>query len=71
MPKKQRHTAQRIFRCLRDEYGFDGQYTTVKDYVRERPRHSQEMLVPLSHSPDHDQCDFGDALVVHQRCIDG
>ena len=33
-PRKQRHTAKRIFERLRDEYGFDGGYTTVKDYVR-------------------------------------
>ena len=31
-PRKQRHTAKRIFERLRDEYGFDGQYTIVKDY---------------------------------------
>ena len=30
-PKKQRHTAKRIFERLRDEYGYDGGYTTVKD----------------------------------------
>ena len=33
-PRKQRHTAKRIFERLRDEHGFDGQYTIVKDYVR-------------------------------------
>ncbi len=35
-PRKQRHTAKRIFERLRDEYGFEGGYTIVKDYVRER-----------------------------------
>ncbi len=35
VPRKQRHTAKRIFERLRDEYGFSGQYTIVKDYVRE------------------------------------
>ena len=64
VPKKQRHTARRIFERLRDEYEFDGGYTTVKDYVRERRRRSQEMFVPLSHPPGHAQCDFGEALVV-------
>ena len=34
LPKKQRHTAKRIHERLRDEYGFDGGYTIVKDYVR-------------------------------------
>ena len=64
VPRKQRHTAKRIFERLRDEYGFDGRYTIVKDYVRERRRQSREMVVPLSHPPGHAQCDFGEALVV-------
>ena len=64
VPKKQRHTAKRIFERLRDEYGFGGGYTTVKDYVREHRRRTREMFVPLSHSPGHAQCDFGEALVV-------
>ena len=63
-PGKQRHTAKRIFERLRDEYGFDGGYTTVKDYVRENRRQTKEMFVPLSHAPGHAQCDFGEALVV-------
>ena len=63
-PRKQRHTAKRIFERLRDEYRFDGQYTIVKDYVREHRRRSQEMFVPLSHAPGHPQCDFGEALAV-------
>ena len=63
-PRKQRHTAKRIFERLRDEYRFDGQYTIVKNYVREHRRRSQEMFVPLSHAPGHAQCDFGEALVV-------
>ena len=63
-PRKQRHTAKRIFERLRDEYGFDGGYTTVKDYVREHRRQTREMFVPLSHAPGQAQCDFGEALVV-------
>ena len=30
-PKKQRHTSKRIFERLRDEYGFTGKITIVKD----------------------------------------
>ena len=63
-PRKQRHTAQRIFQRLRDEHGFGGQYTIVKDYVREHRRRSREMFAPLSHPPGHAQCDFGEALVI-------
>ena len=41
LPRKQRHTAKRIFERLRDEYGFGGKYTIVKDYVRERRRRAR------------------------------
>ncbi len=64
VPKKQRHSAKRIFERLRDEYGFGGGYTTVKDYVREHRRQTREMFVPFFHAPGHAQCDFGEALVI-------
>ncbi len=63
-PRKQRHTAQRIFDRLRDEYGFTGGYTIVKDYVREKKLGGQEMFVPLAHPPGDAQADFGEAVVV-------
>ena len=49
---------------MRDEHGFDGKYTIVKDYVRERRRRVGEMFAPLTHGPGHAQCDFGEAVVV-------
>ena len=64
LPKKQRHTAKRIYERLRAEHGFDGKYTIVKDYVRERRRRTREMYVPLSHPPGDAQCDFGQARAV-------
>jgi transposase len=63
-PRKQRHTAKRIFERLRAEHGFEGGYTIVKDYVRERRRRSREVFVPLAHDPGHAQVDFGEALAV-------
>jgi transposase len=63
-PAKQRHTAKRIFDRLRAEYGFTGGYTIVKDYVRLHQQRSQEMFVPLAHTPGTAQADFGEALVV-------
>ena len=63
-PRKQRHTAKRIFERLRDEHQFRGGYTTVKNYVREHGRRSREMFVPLAHAPGHAQADFGEAMVV-------
>ena len=44
-PRKQRHTAKRIFERLRNEHGFDGGYTTVKDYVRENRRQTLASLL--------------------------
>ena len=65
--RKQRHTAKRIFERLRDEHGFTGGYTIVKDYVREHRRHRREMFVPLTHPPGHAQADFGEAWTVIAR----
>ena len=62
LPKKQRHTAKRIFERIRDE-GYTGGYTQVKEAVRERKRLSQEVFVPLIHRPGEAQVDFGQALV--------
>ena len=62
LPRKQRHTAHRIFERLRDEHGFTGGITIVTDYVREKKRRTQEVFVPLSHPPGHAQADFGEAL---------
>ena len=64
VPRKQRHTAKRVFDRLRDECGFTGGYTIIKDYMRERDQRRQEVFVPLSHRPGHAQADFGEATVV-------
>jgi transposase len=62
--RKQRHTAKRILDRLRDERGYTGGYTAVKEAVRYwRARH-REVFVPLVHSPGEGQVDFGTAQVV-------
>ncbi len=63
-PKKQRHTAKRIFERLRSEHGFFGSYTIVADYIRQHKRQSREVFIPLEHPPGHAQVDFGEALAV-------
>ncbi len=63
-PAKQQHTSKRIFERLRDEHGYAGGSTVVKDYVHERRQRSREMFVPLRHEPGHAQVDFGEALAV-------
>ena len=61
VPRKQRHTAKRIFDRLRGE-GYEGGYTAVKEVVREIEQTSQEVFMPLSHPPGEAQFDFGFAL---------
>ena len=77
-PKKQRHTAKRIWDRLKTEHGFRGGYTVVKDYVRGARLQRKEVFVPLVHPPGDAQADFGEALVVvggkeqkaHFLCMD-
>src|SRR6059058_81285 len=66
-PRKQQHTAKRIFERLRDEHGFAGGITIVKDYVAGWHQRAQEMFIPLIHPPRHAQADFGEAIAI----IDG
>jgi len=61
-PKKQRHTAKRIFERLRGE-GYTGGYTQVKEAVVALRRTTQEVFVPLTHRPGEAQVDFGHAVV--------
>jgi transposase len=63
--RKQRHTKRRIFERLREEYGYPGGYTAVKEAVRERERQGREVFLPLIHPPGEAQVDFGFADVIH------
>ncbi len=62
-PTKQKHTAHRIFERLRDEHGYTGGETVVKDAVREYRISHREVFLPLSHPPGEAQVDFGEATV--------
>ncbi len=62
-PKKQRHTAHRIFQRLRDEHDYEGGETVVKDAVRAWKQSGQEVFLPLSHPPGEAQVDFGEATI--------
>jgi transposase len=62
-PKKQRHTAKRIWERLRDEYGSAGCYSSVKQAVRQWKQTRREVFLPLSHPPGEAQVDYGEATV--------
>ncbi len=61
LPKKQRHTARRIYERIR-QMGYEGKYTQVREAVRELRRVKQEVFMPLIHQPGEAQVDFGYAL---------
>src|SRR4051812_37653550 len=50
-PRKQRHTARRIFQRLKAEHGFTGGETIVKAYVRERRLQGRGGVVPPAPPP--------------------
>jgi hypothetical protein len=50
-PKKQWHTAKRIFERLRDEHGYAGGITIVKDYVLAHPLRHREVFDRSRNAP--------------------
>lgn len=63
-PRKQRHTAERIFQRLRDEHGYAGCASSVRAAVAQWKQGQAEVFVPLAHPPGAAQVDFGHAEVV-------
>jgi transposase len=77
-PRKQRHTAKRIWARVVDEHGAEVAQTTVRDYVRSRKRQlgwpAGDVFVPQNHEPgawaevDWGQADVdlaGERVTVH------
>ena len=63
-PRKQHHTAKRIYERLVAECGFTGGETTVRRLVRELREKPQEAFVPLAFpAGDAMQIDWGEATV--------
>jgi transposase len=68
-PRKQRHTARRVWERLRDEHGVEVSERQVRRYVRERRRELgdvvDEVFVPLCQEPAAEaEVDWGEATVV-------
>lgn len=66
VPRKQRHSAKRIFHRLRKETEeFDASYRIVAEYVAAKKRElnlsRKEGFIPLEHHPGETQADFGSA----------
>ncbi len=64
-PKKQRHTARRIYHRLAEEHGFKGSESTVRRYVREVRGKKKEVFIPLEYDPGtFAQADWGETYVI-------
>jgi transposase len=63
-PRKQRHTASRIFQRLRDEHGYQGGYDQVRRFIKSRRQTERETHLPLDHpAGGRLECDFGEIQV--------
>jgi transposase len=64
-PRKQRHTAQRIYERLRDEHGYAGSASSVRRYVATGKTGQGEVFLPLCFAPGEEaQVDWGEATVI-------
>lgn len=64
LPRKQRHTAQRIYERLRDDYHFSGNPSTVRRYVASARDRQQEVFMPLAFEPGEEgQVDWHEGYV--------
>jgi transposase len=77
-PKKQRHTARRIYQRLIDEHGFVGAESTVRRFVAQLKDKRPEAFVPLEAAfGQQAQIDWGQAtveiagesVIVHLFCV--
>jgi transposase len=63
-PRKQQHTAAKLYRRLRDEHGYGGGYDQVRRYVGKVGRVQRETFIPLTHPPGRRlEADFGHIYV--------
>jgi transposase len=50
-PRKQRHTAQRMYDRLREEHGYGGSYSAVRDYLQQVRKKPKDVPLPLAFAP--------------------
>ncbi len=68
-PRKQQHTARRIYQRLRDEYAFTGSERRVREYVEECRKRPKEVFLPLAFEPgEMAQMDW-EEVTIENQCI--
>ena len=75
-PRKQRHTARRVYNRLKKTEGFDCSYRLVADYVSYKKKElhlkKDKGYIPLVHEPGESQADFGVAQFYERdKCHEG
>ena len=73
VPRKQRHTARRIYDRLCKEKGYTGSYSSVKRYVRKKRfvmRTSQTGFLPIDHPAGWGQVDFGEFMYYDRDAVE-
>lgn len=73
IPRKQRHTAWRVFTRLQAERGYDGSYSSVKRYMRKKKfamKLAAAGFLPLAQPKAHGQIDFGAFLYYDHLGLD-
>lgn len=66
-PRKQRHTAIRIYNRLIEEHKFSGGKRTVSTYVNQKKKgllQDKKGQLPLAHIPGESQLDFGEVVYI-------
>lgn len=64
-PRKQRHTAFRVYERLGDEHGFKGSYSCVSRYVKHKKTTSGDVFFPLQFDPGEEmQVDWGEVWFI-------
>ena len=65
LPRKQRYTARKIFELIRDNHGYPGCESIVRDYVRQKKIEVKEVFLPLEFAPaQYAQCDWFEVFVI-------
>jgi len=64
-PRKQRHTAQRVYERLHDEHGFTGSASTVRRFIARAGVRRKEVFMPLAYEPGEEaQVDWHDGWII-------
>lgn len=64
-PRKQRHTGERMWQRLRDEYGFKGSASAVRRYLAELEQAGGKVCFPLEFEPGEEaQVDWGEGWYI-------